>query len=240
MSCGDPASSNRPHQIQVPVGKCSVELYSNPKSREDAYTCLIFNQSDQEDFLKAVLYVRYHAKLFRQLLAYNSMDKVMPLSIEDYKKALIFIDNVQKAVEWARNYGWANALFIPRMLAYSDPTKNRSWVEIESVYYLYFIYMEKTLHSLKHSLDTGFTEPFYGYDENHDEDRYVFIMPFDKRHWNKNLWKFFYCDINTVALPFDNINAVSIDTVDYYEAMFFNYRTHSDGKPSDELPALPS
>ena len=230
-----------PSQVDVPISICTVEDYSNPDTRTKVYTEAMFRSHDQEDFLKAVLYVRYYANLFKRLISFDGNDKVIHLSIEEYKKALVFIDNVKTAVEWARCYGnmHSSRLFAPRILHYADG-RTGSCVEVESVYYLYFLYMEKTLYSLKHCLDTGFSEPFYGYDENHDDNPYVFISPFDKRHWSSTLEHFMEWDITACALPFDNINAVSIDTVDYYEAMFFNYRTHPDGKPSDELSALPS
>ena len=163
---GNTSSGHVFSQVNIPIEMCTVEDYKNPDTRDKVYTEDIFRAHDQEDFLKSVLYVRYYARLFKQLLCYDNDGKVIHLSLEKYKKALVFIDNIKTAVEWARCYGnmHSSRLFSPRILFYADG-RTDSCIEVESVYQLYFLYMEKTLYSIKHGLDCGFSEPFYGYDK---------------------------------------------------------------------------
>ena len=238
---GNTSSGHVFSQVNIPIEICTVEDYKNPDTRVKVYTEDIFRAHDQEDFLKSVLYVRHYARLFKQLLCYGNDGKVIHLSLEEYKKALVFIDNIKTAVEWARCYGnmHHSRLFSPRILSYANG-RTDSCIEVESVYQLYFLYMERTLYSIKHGLDCGFSEPFYGYDKDHDDDPNVFISPFDKRHWSSTLQYIMDYDITTCALPFDSINAVSIDTVSYYESMFFRYRTEPRHDKSSEFPALPN
>lgn len=216
--------------VTIPVGKCSAELFDKDGQEGTAYTNLLFRPDAQRDFLKAYLRVQYYAFRIKSIVING--DKPKPLTEKDYDSIRDCVLRMRAAIAWAMNYGYTapDWLFVPRMLSYADPAKaNHAWVQVESVYQLYYMYMEKALNSIVSGFDCGFSHPFYAYDEEVDECPYVFLPPLDKNHWaesNHDLIETQYDPDNMIFhLPYDGSSAPSDDRIFYFERMFFRSRT---------------
>ena len=224
--CGDSVRN-----INVPVGKCSVEMFNKDDQKGTVYTHLLFRPDAQRDFLKAYLRVRYLTLKVKNIVL-DSDNKPKSLVKKDYDVIHDCVLRMRAAIAWAMNYGYTapDWLFVPRMLSYTDPAKaNHAWTQVESVYQLYYMYMEKALNSIVSGFDCGFIHPFYAYDEEVDECPYVFLPPLDKNHWaesNHDLIETQYDPDNMIFhLPHDGSSAPSDDRIFYFERMFFRSRT---------------